>query len=720
MKKIFLLILLCVIGMNTHAQMSLKMGDFKYKITNYRGAAKSYKRYLNDNENQYNVEVIRKLANAYLKSNQTALAEQSFAKLTILDSSFADALAYSEILLKNEKYDTLEKFIKTNPSLKAKNDSRVNNILKSIQYVDQLQTLDTGNIQITKLAFNNVNSDFAPSFFQNGIVFSSNRISNGFFKSKKTKSNKKIVGLYFSNGEDGFNKVTKIAGTLKQKGNYGHASYHTKSRTLYYVVNANPKKENSTEKDIQIYASKYDFNKNTWLKSVPFVHNSTAYSSTTPFVNQEGTRLYFSSNKKGGFGGFDLYVCEWKDSTWSAPVNMGPKINSAGNELYPYVDNTNLFYFSSDGRGGLGELDIFTFDLNHENAVADNLGAPFNSNADDFGMLKYSKLEKGFFSSSRAGNGTNADIYSYTRLKPTTKNSTIRLVDANTNAPVTNAELYLVTEKEIIKYMLSNASKTIENTEPGKTLNFVVVAQGYDSAKSNILINRVDTLYEIRLNRLVEGCSLAGVVINKTTGERLKGVRVTAQNAIDPKDRFEAITDDKGMYSIRGLKKSSSYTISVEQEGYFASAKNVKTLSTCIPLNNSFDYQQDFKLISGSLVKIDKIYFDFNKYNIRPDAALELNKIVSFMKENPEVLVELYSHTDARGTDQVNLSISQRRARASVNYITSKGISRKRISGIGYGETRLLNNCTNDVTCTEEEHQVNRRTEMQVVGVKGE
>ena len=122
----------------------------------------------------------------------------------------------------------------------------------------------------------------------------------------------------------------------------------------------------------------------------------------------------------------------------------------------------------------------------------------------------------------------------------------------------------------------------------------------------------------------------------------------------------------------------------------------------------------------GSKFVVENIYYNFNKYNIRPDAAIELNKLATVLKDNPKLIVELGSHTDSRGKDDFNMELSQNRARAAVNYLIKHGIDESRISSKGYGETQIINRCHNGVDCTEEEHQENRRTELKVVGMRAE
>lgn len=718
MKKILLIGLVFVFFIKTtHAQFTLKLGDFKYKITNYKGAIKSYQNYLTDDENQYNTEVIRKLGNAYIKSKQYNKAESTFAKLTIMDTVWTDVISYAEMLFINKKYDSVTNFISGLANSK-KYDTRLLRISNSLKSMKQLTSIDTGNVRISLLPFNSEFSDYAVSLFQNGIIFSSNRITNRFMVSKKKRNNPNFIGLYYSSTEDGLKSVKKIASNLNKHGNYGPSSYHAKSRTMYYAVNYMPKKHQH-KKNIRIHTARFDFDKNTWHPSKLFYYNSSDYACTTPYVNNDGTRLYFSSNMPGGIGGMDLYYCIWKDSIWSRPVNMGPKVNTAGDELYPFIDNNNQFFFASDGRSGLGGFDIYTFDLNNSKAELENLGAPFNSSADDFAYVKYTKSEKGYFSSSRRSGGLNQDVYSFERIKPTITEISISVIDNISNKLVDSSNLIIKDANAVLANFVSPIAKVFKyKVEPGKSLELFAKSSGFESNSIQIITNRTDTAYSIPLKKIISGCSLQGIVKNKTTGDPLKGVEILITNSKNTDEVYKCITDGNGFYSIKGLKKYSNYDISIKLEGFFPSKKNLKTLNTCIStISNTFDYVQDYELISGDLTKLENIYFDFNKITIRTDAAAALDQVVKLMQDNPEILVELYAHTDSRGTAKINYQISNARAKECVKYITSKGIQKYRIKGIGFGETKLLNSCDDTAECSESEHQQNRRTEIQVVGI---
>ena len=153
-------------------------------------------------------------------------------------------------------------------------------------------------------------------------------------------------------------------------------------------------------------------------------------------------------------------------------------------------------------------------------------------------------------------------------------------------------------------------------------------------------------------------------------------------------------------------------------KGYLNDERNVRTLNDIEqpPLQVNLHLPDQFV---SNKVNINTIYFDFDKYNIRPDAAKELDKVVQVMNEYPELLIEAGSHTDSRGKDDYNMKLSERRAKSTVDYIVSKGIDAGRITYMGYGESQLVNDCANGVECSEEAHQLNRRTEFRINNESG-
>lgn len=721
MKRFLFLIALVFITSSSFSQVLLGFADYKYNNLNYTDAIPLYKYYLVKRDSS-NKDVIRKLATSYRLTNQSDLAEPLFGKLTLKDSNWSDIVNYAEMMMTNKKYDQVFRFV-NRPEIAAKNDLRLLKISNSIKHMNDLVTTDTGNVRIALLPFNSEESDFCPAFYENGIIFSSTRMVSDFVQRNHTWTDKSFVNLFISSADDNFTTVTKFAHKLKYKYNYGPATYNARYKTLYYTLN-NPKKKSKTGyKNLRILSATYDENKKKWIKSNLFPFNSSDYACTHPTINPEGSKLYFSSDMPGGYGGMDIYVCTWKDSLWSKPLNLGPRVNTAGEDLFPFIDRDSLLFFASDGRGGLGGLDIYEFNLRDTSANSENVGAPLNSYADDFGLIKYTNADKGFFSSSRGNYGIDDDIYSYKRLKPKGKtinvfvidNSTGRLVDSS--KLVVNSEIYRTPNN----YFLPDGKIFSLGVTPGKTFSFTASAKGYQSNSIQALMNSEDSVYVIKLLKEKKGCIVQGTITDRITNLKLDSAQVTIVNTQNSAEVFSTFTDASGFYRFTGLQGGIKYNINVTRKGYFAKEQGVSTVgSTCVTTKErDYDYLRDFPLepiILGKAIKIENIYFDLNKYNIRPDAAVELNKIVKLLNENPDIIIELSSHTDARGSDASNMTLSDNRAKSSAAYIIANGISAERITGKGYGESKLVNRCTNGVKCSEKEHQQNRRTEFQVIG----
>ena len=206
-----------------------------------------------------------------------------------------------------------------------------------------------------------------------------------------------------------------------------------------------------------------------------------------------------------------------------------------------------------------------------------------------------------------------------------------------------------------------------------------------------------------------------GIAINKLTGLPLAGVVITLLNTNDMSE-VSILTGMDGKFTFK-LAPNASYKVTGTKTNFFTQNKEFKTTEKTNPddVKLIFDMQE---VNTKTSYKIENIYFDLNKWNIRPDAALELNKLVNLLEINPKIEIELQAHTDSRADDVYNMKLSQRRAKEVVKYLISRGIAKKRLSSEGFGESRLVNKCANNIPCTEEEHQQNRRTEFKVKGKK--
>lgn len=721
MKHILIIIALAIMTLHSFAQ---EAADKKYKKGNYKGAISIYKKFLSDEENMYNVNAIRGLAMSYKAIKKFPESEAMFRKLIVLDTSFTDLINYSEVLLQNKKYDEANKLIaKNNLSVRkdqpVTNIQSVKNIESTIKNLNQIVNLDTGNVKIASLNLNSKQPDFSAFYFQNGIVFSSARkysfLSRSFINKSFYASN-----LFFSSSKDNFTKTEKFARNLRIKGNAGPASYCSKNRTLYYSINPTPSDAIQNSKSIGIQSAYLNIDNSKWVSTPNFPFNSKEYSCMHPSISVDGNTLYFVSNMPGGYGGMDIYVTTFIDKRWTKPVNLGPNVNTKDDELFPFIDNNSQLYFATKGRGGLGGLDIYVFDVNVPNTASENLGGPINSTSDDFGFLKSNIADKGYFSSSRGKEYNDFDIYSYSRTKPIIKKISAIAVDQANRKLLPNAILNLdVLRNNENKTFSSNEGK-IEGVEVmiGDVLNLSASAKNYSSNSMQLGVNRVDTAYFVELTKQKTGCKLVGDVKSVTTDLNVANAKIVLRNTKNLSDVMETKSDSSGKFSFTGLLKNTNYEARVSKEGFFSKTNVITTGGDC---DNTVDlsstYTINFSLISGKVSTLENIYFDVNKYVIREDAKSELDKLVSLMHDNPEIVVEISSHTDSRGSDVLNYKLSLNRSQAAINYIVSKGIRSTRLLAKGYGETKLVNNCSNDVICDDIEHQKNRRTEFQVVGI---
>ena len=254
-----------------------------------------------------------------------------------------------------------------------------------------------------------------------------------------------------------------------------------------------------------------------------------------------------------------------------------------------------------------------------------------------------------------------------------------------------------------------NMGYPINSPQDDFAYNLISATNGYLSS------NRIeglgdDDIYRFKAQELIV-FRLTGIAYDKQTGKPLANAIVSLAKVGGGVLKVQ--TEADGRYKFN-LDKSSDYNLTGEKTNYRSDGAKVSTQG----LLTSTELKQDLYLeaiVINKAIRIENIYYDFDKSNIRPDAAIELDKLVKIMQENPTIWIELGSHTDSRGNDQYNQWLSQSRANSAVQYIIDRGIEKNRITAKGYGESQLMNKCSNGVKCTEAEHQLNRRTEFKIV-----
>jgi outer membrane protein OmpA-like peptidoglycan-associated protein/tetratricopeptide (TPR) repeat protein len=433
----------------------------------------------------------------------------------------------------------------------------------------------------------------------------------------------------------------------------------------------------------------------------------------------------FVFSAKTEMGNLDLYVSRNINGVWSPPESISHKINSSEDEDGPFLSpDGKVLYFSSKGHNSSGGYDFYRSELiDGEWSIPQNLGYPMNSAGDDIYISWRSDERGGFFSSNRNGGFGAMDIYSFGLIKKTVRGT----VKDN------NGEFLSGVQVDIIDHELGPVATVTTNesgdfsflVDPERKFEIKGSKEGYfEDANSLNTFGEDDIIISNLSLEKDPGISLYLFVQDAKTGDPLDSVMVTIQdNMIDVRD--STMTTETGSYHHplpdKKLNERGSYNITLRKEGY---------LVVTLTYNVLFEKEGQYNVLEDLHVKMEKIevgldltdvidlnpiYFDYNKSIIRPDAAIELDKIVQVMNDNPEMVIELGSHTDARGSASGNMKLSDRRAKASAKYIQERITNPDRITGKGYGETKLVNECSDGVECSELQHQENRRTEFIIV-----
>ena len=501
------------------------------------------------------------------------------------------------------------------------------------RFINNLTTNVPFNYVIQPMAKNTSNGDFGMSFYGDKVAFASLRNA----EAKSFGWNEKpYLDLFSAEVTDKglLARVEPFPKEINTKTHESSATFSADGHIMYFNRTASKKVKVGKEKVANIKIMKAEFVDGKWttIKEMPF--SSDQYSTEHPVLSKDGKKLYFSSDMPGSVGSFDIYVVDINlDGTYGAPQNMGKTINTIHREQFPFIsDDGTILYFSSDGHQGMGGLDIF-MSKSYDGVFAKplNLGETINSNLDDFGYVVDEKKNKGYLSSNRKG-GDN--LYSFTR---------------------------------------------IENEE-----RFVVEGEVKDKNTQTLLPGTLVSLYDendILIGQMVVGAD-AGYLFPT---EPNKKYRIEAVKDFYIPHTEEFTTNDDGKLR---------YTIELFMECY-DDAEEVITK------------RQDGKV----QIVLENIYFDLNKWDIKPDAALILNSLLDLLNKYPNMEIELGAHTDSRASNTYNLMLSNRRAASTLEYLVKNGIKRKRMRSRGYGEVVPLIKCGINKECTEQEHSINRRCE---------
>jgi len=725
-KYIIIPIIILLFGTTMFAQQ--KKANKTYKELGYKASIPLF-----ENKEDLSTNDLIKIATAYRLNHDVENAELWYSQVVEESQEAIHLLHYAQALHSNEKYELAK------------------------EYYRAYQVAMGGN---------------GPD--QRGTQLPKQRRKNGQLKKVKEENeeldlwiNDNFMTLYFATRNEAkeLSNVEVFSGNLSTKYHEGPVTFDQSGERIFFSRNQYLKGKKRTSK-----------------KGIMKMNIYSAIKSGDDWVNEK--ELPWNTQ----------YYSDFQGGKWEEPVNLGDTINTAGNEIFPFIHEDGTLYFASDGWGGFGGLDIFSSEQDESIAWQSplNIGTPFNSPKDDFGFILNMTGTAGYLSSARDGGNGKDDIYSFnmkdkSQLGNQQIPATICVYDQWTDKRIEGVEIFIkktkkegegnieedytmrLVETEVDNEFLLKLTKDLEeigtedilkitdlkgeiivNLDQHTDYLFIAKKNGYQIAqypfrtKSKNIQQQVD--FCISLTK-VTCMVLKGKAINSKYESIIPNAKITLVNLCTGEEET-TISDANGNYSFPCLPCRCEYLL-IGEKNYFKTAKSeTNTLSngcelggiltenlvftlgedeTVVPVavsngssgssgnGNNSQPAQPIDLTVGNTIELKNIYYDFDKYYIRSGSAESLDWVVRLMQKYPSLVLELTSHTDARGTTNYNNWLSRKRAKSAVKYITDRGISKFRLQAKGYGETQLRNHCEDDEYCTEEEHQYNRRTEIRVL-----
>lgn len=731
-KQYILIFFALIFSANLFAQKSVTMGDKYAQKFDFINAIEEYKKALNNDPE--NLDAVKGIASSYRHIGNYAQSEYWYGKLTKLDEVNNENLFYyAQALMSSKKYDEA---LKSWQEYRVRtNENYVSDIIDGLEYVNDL-AVPNPNIAIKNAGtLNTKASDFGVSFKNlTEIVFCSTRDESEGEQDNWT--HEKYTDIYTSVAT--FDDQTT---PIKFNDNQYNGAFHDGPATFIdntmYLTRSQYRNaktfKSKADKTVKLEIVEVDLNiTSPKLKkfSEDFDFNNKEYSVAHATVSENGDFIIFSSDSEefGEFyGGTDLYYIQRVDGIWSAPKNLGGIINTPGDEEYPFFSEYNEIHFASNGHYGMGGLDVYKAESN--NGVwsnPENLGAPINSSFDDFNYVYNKKSGFGFFSSNRAGGFGSDDIYTFKYINGASPGNNIFLkvivYDEETLEPLENVTINIPACVDRA-YFSDARGKSTMNIDAYSTCQLQAVLDGYFPKNIPFSVFDRDVEIEVPMRKInVAQCELSVCIRDKDSDLPITGATVKLFSKIDNR-YYSGKTNKDGCVQFIGIQPNVNYEIVASKEinepnfRYLSTTASFSTYNIVCPTTiNQVMYLSYVQ--KGVGIEIPDIYYDLDKYFIRPDAAKELDKIVKVLTDNPTIEVELGSHTDCRASYTYNETLSTNRAKAAVEYIVSRGIDASRMTWKGYGESVLRVNCPCEgavkSNCTEAEHQQNRRTEFKI------
>lgn len=736
MSLLFRHILFCfliIISLGTFGQSAAEtQADKLFGDFNFEKAAELYEKAFKRDPGNYLLQ--ERIGDCYRLMNQHQKALEWYTPLVDMPNANADLFFnYAQASRSIGEYEQAaiyyNKFAEEAPQ-----DARAE-LFKDFLAHSMVLSQPNPNIEVFALgALNTDDMEFGPAILGGNLIFTSNREVAGPVSRKDNRSQSGFLRMYISyESRKGDYSAPELLNHDKPtaKLHEGPATFTDDGVFMYFSKSRESggvKRGSDGALHLDIYEARLYESQGRWVDLKPLAINSKDYSSTHPCISPDGQTLFFVSNKEDGFGGTDIYVSYKKGNAWGAPVNLGTGINTPGNEMYPYLADDGTLYFASDSRSGLGGLDIYSAQFKEGVwGNVKNLGAPINSEGDDFSICLKDDGKIGFFASNRYGND---DLFRFEINKIAGPQIDIVIMDRSGENFVSGAQVKLIEQgaSTAAATVVSNESGLVKfKAQPLKNYKIIASRNGFPTTERQVRLS-TENSHHTMVVKMGTTSSSSGIVQGDYTVEvqvKDRSGDLKIQNAevrvidLNSGEGFMGTTNEKGICFFP-LSANSDYEISATYEdaksgtAFFSSGELLTTRGKKAPAYIYSHLTMD-KLQEEAVVVLQGIQYPYDKAIITDTARRVLDKLFKILEQYPEMEIELRSHTDCKGDAGYNLELSQGRADAAAAYLISKGIQRSRVTANGYGEREPKVQCEPCSACSDMAHQQNRRTEFKVI-----
>ncbi len=692
MKKLLVIIFVFSIQFINAQDQELERAKRFFDRTYYTESIPLYEKIVSEKPS---AEAVRNLADSYYYTNDLKKAQRYYRLLI---------KSYNQDLDRNYYFKFAQTLKATNSHEEANAAlkeyySKSTNAQDLINFESDTKTLENvsaiGNrFEIKNIAFNTENSEFGAVKHNDSLVFASVKKKAGLFDKvykwdNETYLNLVSVPMKNINSKDSIKYY--FPKELKTSMHESNVIFTKDGKTIYFTRNnfKNGRRGKNEEKISNLQIFKAELVNGKWTNETSLPFNSDNYSVEHPALSSDEKTLYFASDMPGTLGSLDIFSVAVNEGAFGTPQNLGAGINTDKREQFPFVSKDNKLYFASDGHLGYGSLDVFVSEM--ENGTynkANNVGLPINSNLDDFAFNIDSDTKEGYFSSNRAGGKGSDDIYQLNEIKALLIEDCKQFV----SGIITDVDTKLPLENAVVALQDSNKKQinSVTTTADGK-FNFTVACE----SSYTVLASKEN--YSNNSKALVSGKVRDYSNDASMTLKSLEVIKLENKKLEEEKKQQEALA----LIALKEAETKAKKDAVVQAE-----IKKKEKVNQILAQEKDVVKDKD-RLI----IKTDPIYFDYDLWYIRKESKVILNRVFDLMKKYPEMVVEIGSHTDSRGDLKYNAELSGKRAQSTKEYLVESGIDAKRIIAKGYGESVPIIKCKTDESCSEEQHELNRRSE---------